>query len=252
MQLREKTILLTGGTRGVGRELVGLLARDNTLIILARNEQKLQELKNTHSRIETFACDLTNHTRLEEVADQILKKQTRVDLLINNAAIQFTPRFLDDDFRYETIRQEIDINFGSVCALTYLLLPALLSEKLPDDESQNKKALILNVNSGLGLAPKTSSAIYCATKGALNIFSKSLAYQLADTNIKVLQAFLPLVDTDMTRGRGTDKISALEAARDILRGIENETQENYIGKMKLFRLLQRFSPSLAGNIMRKA
>ncbi|MEN8232700.1 MAG: SDR family NAD(P)-dependent oxidoreductase, partial [Thermodesulfobacteriota bacterium] len=138
--------------------------------------------------------------------------------------MQHTPTFLDDEFKYENIAHEITLNFTSVCSLTYLLLPALLHQN---------KAVILNVNSALALTPKTSSAIYCATKGALNIFSQSLRYQLEKTNISVQQVFLELVDTSMTRGRGKNKVSAEDAAKKIILGMERNILEHYIGKVKL-------------------
>jgi len=115
-----------------------------------------------------------------------------------------TATFIDEEFRYESISYEIALNFTSICSMTYLLLPALLHKE---------KAIIMNVNSGLGLTPKTSSAIYCATKGALNIFSQSLRYQLEKTNISVQQAFLDLVDTKMTKGRGKNKTAPEVAAK---------------------------------------
>lgn len=163
--------------------------------------------------------------------------------MINNAAIQHTPKFLDDDFRFETIAQEINTNFHSICSLIYLLLPNMLDEK--------QRAIILNVNSGLSLAPKTNSAIYCATKGALNIFSWSLRYQLEPTNVRVLQAMLPLVDTAMTTGRGSGKITPDAAATSLIRGIEKEIEENFIGKTKLLRHIYDLSPSLARRILKK-
>ena len=144
-------------------------------------------------------------------------------------------------FCFELIQREIDVNFTSICSLIYLSLPALLQEN---------RSIILNINSGLGLVPKTSSAVYCATKGALNIFSQSLRHQLEHTNVEVMQAFLPLVDTEMTRGRGTGKLTAEEAASKIIKGLGASKQDIDIGKVKLLRLLTRLAPSLARKIMK--
>ena len=113
-------------------------------------------------------------------------------------------------------------------------------------------ASIVNVNSGLGLVPKTSSAVYCGSKGGLNIFSISLGHQLAETNVKVVQAFLPLVDTKMTAGRGSGKLSAAEAAKEIIKAIESRRGIVDIGKVKLLRMIHRLSPSLATRIMKRA
>ncbi len=112
------------------------------------------------------------------------------------------------------------------------------------------KAVILNINSALALAPKTSSAIYCATKGALNIFTQSLRYQLEKTNISVQQVFLELVDTSMTRGRGKNKVSAEDAAKKIILGIERDISEHNIGKVKILRILLRLAPSIAQKILK--
>lgn len=124
-----------------------------------------------------------------------------------------------------------------------MLLPLLLKEST---------SIILNINSGLALTPKASSAIYCATKAALNTFSISLRYQLETTNVKVFQAFLPLVDTIMTKGRGKGKISSEYAAAKLIKGIEKEIISNDIGKIKILRFLLRFWPKLAYKILKKS
>lgn len=240
MNLDGKTIVLTGATSGIGKEMARMLAPSNKVIAVGRDRSKLDELANELG-VETVCADLSDSTDVEQAADLIVKRFPCVDLLINNAAVQYVPRFLDDSFSYELIQREIQINFTSICQLTYLLLPALL---------QGSPSIILNVNSGLGLAPKTSSAIYCGTKGALNLLSLSLGYQLEDKGIKVLQAFLPLVDTPMTQGRGTGKVTPSYAAEKIIHGIEKERSANDIGKVPILRMLLRVWPRLGLKIMK--
>ncbi len=239
----DKHIIITGGASGIGLELVRQLYNDNTISVIARPSSRLDRLHDEFSRINVFEADLADLRAVEKVADQLIKSDRNIDVLINNAAVQHTPHFLDDDFRLETIKREIDINFTSVCTLIYLLLPGLIK----DDPS-----IILNVNSGLALAPKTSSAVYCATKGALNIFSQSLGYQLEETNIEVKQVFLPLVDTAMTKGRGKGKLSAAHAASEIIAGLPASSPTTDIGKVRLLRLIKRLSPTLASRIMKAA
>jgi uncharacterized oxidoreductase len=234
--------VITGGTSGIGYALTKQLHSNNDVIVIARNSSKLTALKRDFSGIIAYTADLSVAGDIEAVADAIVKQFDSIDILINNAAVQYTPSFLDDDFRYETIAYQVALNFTGVCALTYLLLSALLHQK---------KALIVNVNSGLGLAPKTSSAIYCATKGALNTFSRSLGYQLETTNAAVQQVFLELVDTIMTSGRGNNKMPADAAASNIIYGIQQDISEHDIGKVKLLRLLLRLAPSIAQRIMKK-
>ena len=242
MKLNKKRIVITGGTSGIGYEMVKYLHPNNEIIVIARNTDKLNELAQEFAGISIYQADLSKLEDIEKTAPTILERFKSIDVLINNAAIQHTPTFIDDAFKYETISHEITLNFTSICSLTYLLLPALTHEE---------QAVILNINSGLALAPKTSSAIYCATKGALNIFSQSLRYQLENTNIGVQQAFLELVETTMTTGRGKNKMSAEKASKIILYGLEKDIEDHDIGKVKLLRFLLRLAPSVAKRILKK-
>lgn len=242
MKVNNKRIVITGGTSGIGYEMTKNLHSDNEVIVISRSSSKLNKLSQEFDSIITYQADLSKAGDIEAVADLIGKRFKSIDILINNAASQYTLVFMDKEFRYENISYEIALNFTSICSLTYLLLPVLL---------HHEKAVIMNVNSGLALSPKTSSAIYCATKGALNIFSQSLSYQLEKTNISVQQAFLELVDTSMTKGRGKNKMSAETAAKQIIYGIERNIQNHNIGKIKLLRMLLRLAPSIAQRIMKK-
>ncbi|MEX0346641.1 MAG: SDR family oxidoreductase [Rhizobiaceae bacterium] len=234
--------LITGGTSGIGYELVRQLHERNAVSVIGRPSSGLDALKQKFPGIRTYAADLADSEDVALAADKIVKRGEAVDVLINNAAVQNTPQFLDDDFCVETIKREIAVNLTAPSVLIYLTLPVLL---------QSSKATVLNINSGLALAPKTSSAVYCATKGGLNILSQSLSHQFECANIRVMQAFLPLVDTGMTEGRGSGKLSAAEAANQILEGLNGKSLNIDIGKVKLLRLLMRLSPSLAQRIMRR-
>lgn len=237
MKLKHKRILITGGTSGIGYQLTRQLCVDNTVIVIARDEARLA----AQASVITYRADLAEPSDVEAVAERIVTRFGRIDLLINNAAIQNTPSFLDETFQYSSIAREIAVNFTSVCNLTYLLLPVLL---------QDKPAVIMNINSGLALAPKTSSAVYCATKAALDVFSQSLRYQLEQSNIWVQQVFFELVDTAMTEGRGSKKMSAKQAACEVITVLQKEVQDHDVGKVKLLCCLLRFAPCVAKKIMK--
>ena len=242
MKLKNKRIVITGGTSGVGYEMVKALYQENELIVIARSEEKLKAQKSEYKDIITYQADLSNVVEVQRVGEEIAGRFEHIDILINNAAVQNTPTFLEDNFSYKSISNEINLNFTAVCSLSYLLLPSLRHEE---------EAVILNINSGLGLSPKTNSAVYNATKGAINIFSQSLRYQLESTNIVVQQAFLQLVDTQMTKGRGKNKMTAKDACSSILDGVEKGILDNDIGKVKILRLLLRIAPSIVKKIMKK-
>lgn len=242
MQLINKNILITGATSGLGKQLLENLYQHNTLHIIARDQIKLVSLVAQYPKIITYQADLSDLAQVETIAKKILATQTPLDVLINNAAQQHTAKFTDLNFDPKTINSEITTNLSAICYLSFTLLPLL---------TKQTDSVILNINSGLGLVPKTNSAVYCATKGALNIFSQSLGFQLEKTNIKVLQAFLPLVETAMTQGRGNNKLSSQHAAKRVITGIEKQIQQNDIGKVKLLRVLLKILPSVAKTIMRK-
>lgn len=243
MDIQNKHFVITGGASGLGLELLRQLVTDNMISVIARPSVGLTALRENFPDISIYEADLADLGAVERAADALVKSDQPIDVLINNAAVQYTPRFTDTDFRYETIRRQIDVNFTSVCALVHLLLPNLMGAE---------RTLIVNINSGLALAPKTDSAVYCATKGALNIFSQSLAYQLEDTNVDVKQVFLPLVDTAMTTGRGSGKLQPDKVASDIIRGLSSSRANIDISKVRILRILQRIAPSLAARIMKAA
>ena len=243
MKLSGKNIVLTGGTTGIGKEMVKRLHKDNQLLVMASNQTRLDALAAEYPTIKTHCVDLGSVADVDAAAHAATSAFSEIDVLINNAAIQFTPTFTDDDFDVNSIEREVAINFTAICRLTAHLLPALKA---------SKDSAVLNVNSGLALAPKTTSAVYCASKAALENFSRSLRYQLEGTSVAVLQAFLPLVETPMTAGRGSGKMAASDAASAILSGLENGTTENYIGKSKLLAVLMRIVPSVARDIMKRS
>lgn len=240
MKLSRRRIVLTGGTSGIGRELATRLAPESNLVVLARETARSRQLLADLPGITLVHVDLSKPDDVADVGRQ-LGAGPAIDGLINCAALQQTHRFTAADFDVSLIRREIDINLTAVCLLSAVLLPALLARDA---------AFIMNVNSGLGIVPKTDSAVYCATKGGLNLFTQSLRYQLANTGVRVQQVFLPLVDTPMTEGRGRDKLAAGPVAARILDAIRRGTGDTDIGKVGLLRLINRIVPSVAQTIMK--
>jgi uncharacterized oxidoreductase len=118
--------------------------------------------------------------------------------------------------------------------------------------ARQPSAAILNITSGLALAPKKSSPVYCATKAGLRSFTRALRYQCEDAlpHVHVVEALPPLVDTAMTHGRGRGKISPEACAAEIVAGLKAGRREIHVGKAKLLRAVIRLSPALGYRIMR--
>ena len=243
MHLTGKHILITGGNSGIGLQLVRQLhAKQNHIIVVSRTQNQWGDLQALQPEVTLLQCDLADNEQVLGLVRRIKEKAATLDMLVNCAAIQNTPRLIDKDFSFDDIAPEVTTNFVAPVWLSHLVLPDLMARA---------EAAIVNMSSGLAFYPKTTSAIYCATKAALHSFSQSLRYQLAGTSVSVMEVILPLVDTPMTRGRGNGKISPAYAAQQIIAGIQRNRNEIYVGKARLLPLLLRIWPGLVKRILQR-
>lgn len=246
MKLQTRKVLVTGATAGIGQALVEvLLQKGCQVVVCARNEMALDAMRNRHNGLATFRCDLACVSDVERLAEYVRAEHADLAVLINNAGVQHPLDF--NSAPYDEIRhacqQEVEVNFVAPVLLSALLLPVLCRQPL---------GAIVNISTGLALSPKKSSPVYCATKAALRSFTKSLRYQVSEKypQLRLIEALLPLVDTAMTRGRGTGKISPAQAAAKIIKGVERGRDEIYVGKSSLLRIVHRISPSIADRILK--
>lgn len=239
MKLHNNKILITGATAGIGKALtLRFLELDNQIIAVGRNEKKLEELSALGDRIMPFHCDISNRKELQKLADYITDHHKDLNILINNAGIQYNYSFQNDPPSLDRIDREVDVNFLAPLKLISLLLPTL---------QNNDNAAIVNVSSGLAIVPKAQAPVYCGTKAGIHIFTKSLRYQL--DKIRVFEIIPPIVDTAMTEGRGKRKITPQRLVDEFIKGFKNNNYENNIHKVKLLRIINRISPALADKIM---
>lgn len=239
------TVLITGGASGIGLSIARVfLANRNTVIICGRNMNKLEQVKEQHPQIHTIRCDISSPTEVTQMSERFVSDFPSLNVLVNNAGIQHQYEFLKDEGALRKIDEEIDINFKAVARLTKIFLTNLA--KMPE-------AAIINVSSFLGIVPKSSAPIYCATKAALHAFSKSLRHQLQGTPVKVFEIITPLVDTDMTRGRedNAGKISPDVLTREVFWNLEKDIYEIKPGRTKLVLFLNRVFPSLIQKVIEK-
>lgn len=248
MNLDGRTALVTGAARGIGRELTRqLIAAGCHVAAVGRDARALTELEAEHMGMVTpWPADLARAGEVERLIREVPARHPNLTVLINNAGVQVTADVLADEPQAlrTAFRDEIAINLDAVVGLSTGLLPHL---------AKQPSAAIVNVSSGLALAPKASAPVYCATKAAVRSFTKALRYQCEDSGRKVLvaDAVMALVDTDMTRGRGAGKMSAAHAAAEVLAGLQAGRNDIYVGKTKLLAVLMRAAPSVAERIMRR-
>ena len=242
MELSKNVILLTGGTSGIGLELVRQFYElDNKIIVTSSNQYNLEKLKNNFPQIEILVCNLCNKASVQNLINKCFTEHPDINIVINNAGIQNIYSWLDEKDGYNKIESEIQINFISPMQIIYGLLPLL---------TINKNAAIVNVSSGLAFAPKKIAPIYCATKSAIHSATKTLRYQLESTSVKVFEIIPPLVDTAMTKGRGNGKITTKQLVDEFLYNFKINKFESNIANVKVLKLLLRLYPKLAFKIMK--
>ena len=213
------------------------------VIVTGRDKERLEEVAAYHLDIVTYRVDFSDSTAVDKFIATMASTHPDLSLVINNAGVQTEMDLVNATALLPDVRVELAVNLEAVVALTIGLLPAVVARG---------GGAIVNVTSGLAIAPKEASPVYCAAKAGLRSFTKAMRYQceLRAPEVKIVEVVMALVDTGMTAGRGRGKISPAKAARGIVRGIEAGDDEVWIGKTKLLRVLNRMSPSLVERIMR--
>ena len=237
MQVSGKTILLTGGTDGICRELAGQLkAKGATVIVTGRTPERIEAAK--AAGYEVIAAELSSQAGVDAVLAAV--KDLDVDILINNAGVGS-----DHDFR----EAAPDLADNDRCIWLNLNAPVHLITHLMDGLKARPEAMIVNTTSGLAVAPRAGGPIYCATKAGLRSYTLALREQLKGTNIHVLEVLPPVVETKMTAGRGSKKMSPQDCAAQIVDAMESNATEANVGMVKLLRFVYSISPALARRIM---
>lgn len=238
MQVAGRTILLTGGTDGIGRELAAQLkAKGATVVVTGRTPERIEAAR--AAGFETIAADLSTAAGVDAVLAAV--KGRAIDILINNAGAGS-----DHDFR----EAAPDLADNDRCIALNLNAPIHLIAGLMPVLRARPEAMIVNVTSGLAIAPRAGGPIYCATKAGLRSYTLALRAQMKGTRVHVLEVLPPVVETKMTAGRvGKSKMPAPQCAAQIVDAIETNANEANVGMTKLLRIVESVSPALARKVM---
>ncbi|MDC6404954.1 MULTISPECIES: SDR family NAD(P)-dependent oxidoreductase [Maribacter] len=190
MQLKGKRVLITGGTRGIGRCMVQEMIDGGVthLAIIARDKKKLKELSEAYPEVKfmRISGDVANIDVLREAAARIEDKWGYLDILINNAGIVSAGPL--EELPDEEIYDQVAVNQTAILLLTKYCVPLLKS---------SEEGAILNISSGLGLIGMPFYAVYGSTKAAVKQFSDSMRRELAPYNVSVTCSFPTATATDM-------------------------------------------------------
>tara|TARA_B100001057_G_scaffold326950_1_gene327224 strand:+ start:1532 stop:2263 length:732 start_codon:yes stop_codon:yes gene_type:complete len=188
MNLKNKKILITGATGGIGNCIVEKFHNLGSLILATgTNEEKLDNLKKKYSNIYVEKFKLDQHNKIENFIEEVDKKLNGLDILVNNAGI--TLDNLSIRLTEENWKRVIDINLTS----TFLMCKYAIKKML-----KQKYGRIINITSIVGHTGNLGQANYAASKAGIVAFSKSLAIEYAKKNINVNCVSPGFIKTEMT------------------------------------------------------
>lgn len=236
MDVSGKTALVTGGTDGIGIEIARQLkAKGAHVIVAARRADLLESARG--EGLEALQADLSSATGCAALIEALGARP--IDILINNAG-------MGGGFE---AGEEIDLALVDRAVFLNLNAPMHLIGLLLDQLKARPEAAIVNVTSGLAIAPRSGGPVYCATKAGLRSFTLALRAQLKGSNVHVIEALPPVVETAMTQARAGKKMSAAACAGQIIDAIIGNRAEANVGQVKLLRAVYSLSPALARKVM---
>lgn len=188
-----KTIIVTGGSDGLGKAIAMELKSNYRVVILSPNTDKLKTTSK-QLQIDYQQCDVSNYQQCQSAIKAIIDKNQHIDCLINSAGVWIEGAL--ENYQPEKIEQALKIN---------LLGPIFMSQAVIPHMKQQKTGTIININSQAGLYAKPLKTVYNASKWGLTGFSKSLRMELADFNIRVTDVYPAKMNTQLFAKAGMSK-----------------------------------------------
>lgn len=188
MEIKGNTILITGGTSGIGRGLAESFHKlGNKVIIAGRRQALIDELTASHPGMEGLRLDLQDANAISRFAEAVAEKYPDLNVLINNAGISKMENWKKGEVDIQVVNDIIQTNVSSVIQLTAELLPLL---------KKQKNATLITTTSGLAFVPLAAAPTYSATKAFLHSWLQSLRSQL-EGSVEILELAPPYVQTEI-------------------------------------------------------
>lgn len=200
-----KTVIVTGGSRGIGAAIVKELAYCGYNVVLNYNKSEVtakkirEELKEKNINIEIFKADVSKREKVRELVKFTLERFNNIDVLINNAGIDQIKPFTD--ITDEDWKNMMQVNLNSVFYCTQEVIENMI---------HNKKGCIINISSIWGITGASCEVAYSTSKAAVDGFTKALAKELGPSNIRVNAIAPGLVDTDMNKNLSKEELQKIE------------------------------------------
>lgn len=236
MMFENKLAVVTGGTDGIGLGIAReMRSRGAVVAVIGIDDDRLR--RREEEGFEALKADLATPEGIELVVSTLLERD--LSILVNNAGIG-AHYHTWEDIDLAVVDRGVALNLVAPMHLIARLLPTLKARP---------QAMIVNVTSGLAIAPSAKSPVYCGTKAGLRSFTIALRAQLARSNVHVMEALPPVVDTRMAATNVHGKMPVAACAREIVEGMAAKRDAVFVGKTRLLRWGYELSPTLARRIM---
>ena len=241
MELKNSTILITGGTSGIGLELVKQLTEQGaTIIITGRKLDSLNETKRMFPKVNTFQSDVSNPNDIEQLYKEVTSQFPNLNIIINNAGQMRLIDLQDKSLSLENINSEIAINLTGTVQMVHQFLPHLVTKK---------SAAIVNVTSAIAFLPYSVAPIYSATKSGVRAYTQALRLQLKDTKVKVFELIPSGTNTNLqndwllpTNPKMMMEVDKLVNA--VIKDLLNDKSELKPPIVGLIKLMSRIMPNV--------
>ncbi|MCJ7856204.1 SDR family oxidoreductase [Lachnospiraceae bacterium NSJ-143] len=212
MELKGKTVLITGSSRGIGKAIACAFAKEGCNLVLnasVSSEELVktqEELKSMGYYSYSYLADVSDYRQCKEMFNTISTIYGNVDILVNNAGISYLGLFTD--MKPDDWNRVIDVNLKSVLNCCHLSIPKMVNQKT---------GVIINISSIWGERGASCEAVYSATKGAVNSFTKAMAKELGPSGIRVNAISCGVIDTKMNQCFSSEERDVLTEEISLMR-----------------------------------
>lgn len=201
----EKVVIVTGASRGIGREIARQLARNNMKVVANYNQSEKEakelkeELEKENIRIDIVKADITRREEAKKLVQFALQKYNKIDILINNAGISEYKLFTDETD--EDWKRIMDTNLYSAFVMSQEVIPNMI---------HNKVGCIINISSIWGVTGASLEVLYSTSKAGLNGMTKALAKELGPSNIRVNAIAPGIIETSMNNKFSKEELEEIK------------------------------------------
>jgi uncharacterized oxidoreductase len=247
MKLTGRTILVTGGSTGIGLAFaLKFLELGNQVTVTGRRQSALDDLKRIHPKVQTIQSDVADPAQIAALARRMKAEYPKLDVLMNNAGIMLHKNLRAPATDLEGLTTEMNVNVGGVIRTTSAFIDILAANK----------GTVINVSSALAFVPLPSAPVYCATKAAVHSYTQSLRFQLEGTGVDVIELMPPGVNTDLSadlaKGDGFTLLTTDELVKQSFASLKRGALEVRPGQAKLLALMRRIAPDYINRQLWKA